>query len=89
MPTFSVDDLDISVDEFLDQCSDKDIQKLIKILVEDDNISLSSMFVKPNRRSYSKLQIEFVDKIQRLITNYHRISIEDEQKLDEIFKKYF
>lgn len=43
MPDFYVDDLDISPSDFVDACSNREINQLIEILIEDGYISKESL----------------------------------------------
>lgn len=89
MPNIDVN-ADIEPSEFIYACSKSDIKELIEILVEDEHLP-ASVLTKNNpqsKGSYSRLQNEFTEKMGKLIDNYHSISTEDEEILNEILKKY-
>lgn len=86
MPYFTPDDLDIDVDEFLSACSSREIKEIIKALVEDDHLP-KSVLGNSNPKE-GRLQSDFSNKIEMLKEKYYSISNEDEQLLENIFKKY-
>lgn len=90
MPSFYVDDVDIDVDDFLSACSTREIKEVIAALVEDGHlpkhvINSEGEVNKPKR---GVLEIEFIDKLELLKEKYYSLTLEDEQTIQEIFKKY-
>jgi|688.fasta_scaffold1003329_1 hypothetical protein len=89
MPRFEQDvyvDIDIDVDDFLNECDSRDIKDLIESLVEDGHLP-KSVLNSPNDK-LGKLESDFVNKIDSLKNKYYSISQEDEEILNQIFKKY-
>jgi hypothetical protein len=91
MPDFYVnDELTIEPYEFVRECSQSEIKDLIVELVDEGHLPNSVLQqVKTNGKSKTSiLEDEFLEKIDKLSKRYHSISKEDEEKLEEIFKKY-
>lgn len=86
MPYFTPDDLDIDVDEFLSACSRREIKEIIEALVEDGH--LPKLVLGDLNPKEGRLQSDFSNKIEMLKEKYYSISNEDEQLLENIFKKY-
>ena len=89
MPRFEQDvyvDIDIDVDDFLNECDSRDIKDLIESLVEDGHLP-KSVLNSPNDK-LGKLESDFTNKIDSLKNKYYSISQEDEEILNQIFKKY-
>lgn len=87
MPEFTTE-IDIDPSEYLDSCSKGEIKELIEFLVEDGHLPKSVLSQTETSKSYSRMEQEFSDKLDRLSKRYHSISREDEDKLEEIFKRY-
>lgn len=87
MPEFT-SEIDIEPSEYLDSCSKSEIKELIEYLVEDGHLPKSVLVKTDSSKSFSRLQQEFSHKVEGLVTKYHSISKEDEEKLEEIFKRY-
>ena len=83
MPTFSTD-IDIDVDEFIYNCSEREIKELIGTLKDDGH--LPNYF--PTNEKMSFLEESFVKKMSELSSQYTRISLDDEEVLEKLFKKY-
>ena len=83
MPTFYAEDLDIDVDEFLDACSDKEINQVIEWLREEEYISNYSI-AETDSINDSTFN-DAVIKIQN-----HRISLsrEEEEFILNIAKRF-
>ena len=83
MPTFYAEDLDIDVDEFLDACSDKEINQVIEWLREEEHISNYS--IAETDSINDSIFNDAVIKIQN-----HRISLsrEEEEFILNIAKRF-
>ena len=83
MPTFYAEDLDIYVDEFLDACSDKEINQVIEWLREEEYISNYS--IAETESINDSTFNDAVIKIQN-----HRISLsrEEEEFILNIAKRF-
>jgi hypothetical protein len=69
MPDFYVDDLNISPSDFVDACSEKEINELIEILIEDgyvDNQSILKTNVTYDDESYTKALVKLSESRLRL-----------------------
>lgn len=80
MPNF---DHDIEVDDFLYECSESDIKRLLKLLVEDGY--LHSSLILPE----DHVEEEWNLKILKLIDNKFKLSSEDEQTILNITDRLF
>lgn len=86
MPNFEAyADVDVDVDEFVSVCSKREIKELIEVLVEDGHLPKAAVIETKNS---GMLQTEFLGKMNNLVDNYYRISKEDEEILEKMFKKY-
>ena len=83
MPNFDAN-VDIDVDDFISNCSEREIKELITTL--KDNGHLSNDFLINEKMSF--LEESFVKKMSELSSQYTRISLEDEEVLEKLFKKY-
>ena len=82
----SVDvDVDIDIDEFVDSCTDSEIQILINYLGEMGH--LGRYKVKDDSKMTSN-EIEFGDKMSFLSDKYHQMSIEDLETIETLYNKY-
>ena len=83
MPNFDAN-VDIDVDDFISNCSEREIKELIGVLKGDGH--LPNYF--PTNEKMSFLEESFVKKMSELASQYTRISLEDEEVLEKLFKKY-
>jgi hypothetical protein len=65
----------VDVQEFIDQCSEKEIQKMIKILAEDGQIKKKDIKSKNNNLSDEMWQ----EKVEKILEN--RLILTDEEIL--------
>ena len=93
MPYFNVDDLEIEVDDFLDSCREREIERIIDWLL--DNNHLDGVDLPPsdyNPMKYfepSSLQEEmFIEQVRKLQKGYHMLSVEEEETIINICKKF-
>lgn len=81
MPRFYVDDLDIDVEEFVDECSSREISELVQYLREqghlnDNNIPAEDMNV---------LDLEWAEVIDKISGNARlRLTTEEEELIKKI-----
>ena len=87
MPEFTTE-IDIDPSEYLDSCSQREIKELIEFLVEDGHLPKTVLSQTETSKSYSRFEQDFLEKLDKLGKRYHSISREDEDKLEEIFKRY-
>jgi hypothetical protein len=90
MPSFYVEDVDIDVDDFLSACSSREIKEVIAALVEDGHLpkNVINSEGEVNKPKRGVLEIEFIDKLELLKEKYYSLTLEDEQTIQEFFKKY-
>lgn len=91
MPDFSVDDLDIDPDEYLDACSTREIKEVIEWLVTNDHISKSSIGGDGNDNLNVNEEI-FQESVIAISKSRLSLSIEEEEyivKLGEKFKHLY
>ena len=82
----SVDiDVDIEIDEFVDSCSNRDMQMLIRYLQESGH--LSNLNVKDESKMTAD-EIEYCKMLSTLMDKYIQISVEDLQTIENLYKKY-
>jgi hypothetical protein len=84
-------DIDINVDDYLSSCSNRDIQELIKTLVEYDYLPSSVLdetgnVPDPIKRGHD--ETEFIQKLEKISEKYYSLSSEEEEFFDKLFKKY-
>ena len=91
MPDFYVnDELTIEPYEFVKERSQSEIKGLIVELVDEGYLP-NSVLKQINTNGKSRTSIledEFLEKMNKLSQKFHTISKEDEEILENIFKKY-
>lgn len=92
MPDFSVEDLEIEPYEYIRACSRSEIRDLIIELVDEEHLPKSVLNqIKTDKSGKSKtsvLEDEFLEKMDKLSQKFHSLTKEDEETLENIFKKY-
>jgi hypothetical protein len=83
MPNFETY-VDIDVDDFISSCGTRDIKEIIKTLKDDGH--LPHYF--PIDKKMTFLEEKFINKMSELSSHYIRLSREDEEILEKLFKKY-
>ena len=84
MPEFETY-VDVDVDDFVLSCNKREIKELVEFLYEQGHISTS---VITSHESQGVLESFFMEKMDKLREKYYRLSQEDEQILEDLFKKY-
>lgn len=91
MPNFTaynVDvDLDIDVDDFLSECSKREIKELINALIEDGHLAKHPL-LPGHEEKWSKMEEEFVDKLRTISSKYYQMSDEELDMIDKLYNKY-
>ena len=83
MPRFSEEvDFNISVEEFLSKCSPKNIEELIKSLVDDNHIN------QYNNSVLNFMEEKYVNHCNHLKNSYSQINKEDYEIIENLSKKY-
>ena len=84
--------VDIDIDDFLWSCSKYDIKDLIRLLVEDGHLPKevinSKGDIKEEITKKGKGESEFSEKIDLLKNKYYSLTTEEEEFMNQIFKKY-
>jgi hypothetical protein len=84
--TVDIDEwVDVDIEDVLDDCSELEIQAVIRWLKEGDYL-VKEKIVEPHDLSFSEEQ--FNARIQKLSELYFTITSEDLDALDEILKNY-
>lgn len=86
MPDFSTY-IDIDPSEYVSECSRREIDDLIEILIEDGHLSRFNGKVVPNKESGSILDLEWEELVNKIKNSKHLLSNEDESKIIEIANK--
>ncbi len=76
--------VDISINDFLFECSDNEIEKIIKYLRKEGYLEEENNNI-PNSTIWED---DFNSKLDNLRDRYHSISNEDMEVLEKVFKKY-
>ena len=90
MPTFSPEDIDIDVNDFLSECDSDEISELIEALEEDGHLS-DHGYQKIKTTSEDARGIaadEFYNAIRALSNNYHNMSTETTDLIVSLAKKF-
>jgi plasmid rolling circle replication initiator protein Rep len=90
MPDFTPDDIDIEPYEFVDACNSREIKELINSLVDNGHLPKEVVYSDGNVRKDKRgvLEIEFMEKLDEFKEKYYSLSLEDEQTMQQFFKKY-
>jgi type III secretory pathway lipoprotein EscJ len=78
--------IDVDVDEMLDACSRREKDELIDLLVEEGLVR--RLVGKNGSSKLSVMESEFFEKIDMLKDKYYSLSKEDEETMNNLFKKY-
>ncbi len=78
-------DVDIEIDEFVDSCTDREIQLLINYLGE---VGHSSRHKVKDDTKMTANEIEFSDKMLLLSDKYYQMTNEETEFLENLYNKY-
>jgi hypothetical protein len=82
----SVDvDVDIEIDEFVDSCSDREIQRLIKHLSSEGHLGKLNI-IDPSKMTVN--EIDFIEMLTLLSGKYHQMSVEETEMIENLYRKY-
>jgi hypothetical protein len=84
---FSIEE-HIDVDEFLSECSSKEIEELIEALIEDGHIHKSSVHRESESTNVSVGESFFQDALDKLYNKWNVLSNEEEQLILNIAKRF-
>lgn len=77
--------IDIEVEDFLEECDEKDIQKIIEYL-KDEGYLNERYYIPPPNKNF--LDEEWENVINTLNESRHKLTIEEEETIKKIVKKY-
>ena len=81
MPDFYVGDLDITPDEFVAACSDREINELVDILMDEGVIKENHLINNINDNILDEI---FNEALEKLETSRHRLTNEEEEIIKKI-----
>ncbi len=85
MPEFETY-IDIDPDEFIDNCSEREIKELIESLVDSGYISRTAISTPDDKKSV--LDLEWDEIMDKLIKNRVMLSNEEEEVIRNISKRF-
>lgn len=85
MPEFETY-IDIDPDEFIDNCSKREIQELIESLVDSGHISRTAISTPDDKKSV--LDLEWDEIMDKLIKNRVMLSNDEEEIIRNISKRF-
>jgi len=77
-------EIDLSVDEIYENLSDREVKKLVDLLVSEGDVISTNV---GKTESMSFLDEEWKKTLGNLMNNRHRLSNEDEEKIKSISNK--
>lgn len=91
MPNFTVYnvdvDVDIDIDEFVSECSSREIKELINALIEDGHLAKHPLLPGYDDK-LSKMEEEFMGKLHTLSSKYYLMSEEELEIINNLYNKY-
>ena len=73
----------VDVEEFVNECSEKEIKKLIKVLIEDGHIKKSEI----KSKNHNLLDEMWQEKVEKILNNRLSLSEEDINLIENIASK--
>ena len=86
MPTFYVDSFEITVDEFIQNCDDSEIEEIIDILHEEGLISKNNNLNSKDRMTYA--ESNFIANLEKLKSVYYQMKEDEINLIETLVKKY-
>lgn len=88
MPDFETE-INVDPSEFVDTCSKREIKELIEYLVNQEHLPESILtFKNEGDDKRGRGEIEFIEKLDKLKEKYYSLSVEEEDSIEQIFKKH-
>jgi len=84
-------EVEVSVDEFLDACTKRELKELVDALLEDGHLKITPDGLTNGVKKFSDMTLmekEWVEMCNELETLKHRMTNEDEDVLKSIINKY-
>ena len=90
MPDFYVDDIEIEPGEFVYACNTREIKELIESLVENGHLPSHVIDSEGNVKTPKRgvMELEFIENLEKLKEKYYSLTLDEEQTIQEIFKKH-
>ena len=79
-------DVDIEIDEFVDSCSERDIQMLVRYLSNEGHLSKFKDIRDESKMT--AIEIEYCNMLSTLMDKYIQISVYDLQTIETLYDKY-
>ena len=85
---YNVDvEVDINVDDFLSECSSREIKELINVLIEDGHLEKHPL-VPGYDEKLGVMEKEFLNKLHIISTKYYSMSEMEIEMINYIYEKY-
>ena len=85
---YNVDvEVDIDVDDFLSECSNREIKELISALIEDGHLEKHPLIPGQDEK-LGIMEREFLNKLHIISTKYYSMSQEELDTIDNLYTKY-
>ena len=84
MPTFYSEEIELDPDDFLNACNSREIEELIKALIEDGHIN--DPYVK-RKDNVSINEESFNECLDKIANNYLQLTHEEEQLIRDIAQR--
>ena len=91
MPDFTPDDIDISPEDFVHSCNQREIKELIDELITEGYIDRSAVSSEQQEETINKRDCDFVDALNSLRNKRHLLTTTEEGfiiSLADKFKHY-
>lgn len=86
MPSYTPEDIDIDVDEFVDSCSRREVEELIRYLEKENYIKAESRLNVERQMSVG--ETFYVEAIEKLLDKYHMLTKEEEEIIIKLSKRF-
>lgn len=86
MPSYTPEDIDIDVDEFVDSCSSSEVEELIRYLEKENYIKAESRLNVERQMSVG--ETFYVEAIEKLLDKYHMLTKEEEEVIIKLSKRF-
>jgi hypothetical protein len=85
---YNVDvEVDIDVDDFLSECSSREIKELISALIEDGHLEKHPLIPGQDEK-LGVMEEEFLGKLQTISTKYYSMTEEELEMINNLYNKY-
>jgi hypothetical protein len=85
---YNVDvEVDIDVDDFLSECSNREIKELISALIEYGHLEKHPLIPGQDEK-LGVMEKEFLGKLQTISTKYYSMTDEELEMINNLYNKY-